>query len=293
MISGILIAAAIVGGTGLFIGVFLGVSGKKFAVEVDEREEAILAELPGNNCGGCGYAGCSGLAAAIVKGEAEVGGCPVGGAPVAEKIGAIMGQSAGSQERKVAFVKCAGTCENASNVYEYYGIKDCMMANQMQDGGQKGCSYGCLGFGSCVKVCPFDAIHVENGIAVVDKEACKACGKCIEACPKKLIELIPYKQKTFVQCSSHDKGKALMSVCKVGCIGCKLCERSCEAGAITVLNVWLILMQTNVQTVVCVQKNVRERLLFRDRLQNRIYHVKLPDRGVFVIFYHLQNQEIS
>ena len=210
MISGILIAAAIVGGTGLFIGVFLGVSGKKFAVEVDEREEAILAELPGNNCGGCGYAGCSGLAAAIVKGEAEVGGCPVGGAPVAEKIGAIMGQSAGSQERKVAFVKCAGTCENASNVYEYYGIKDCTMANLMQDGGQKGCSYGCLGFGSCVKACPFDAIHVENGI--------------------------PYKQKTFVQCSSHDKGKALMSVCKVGCIGCKLCERSCEAGAITVLN---------------------------------------------------------
>ena len=147
-----------------------------------------------------------------------------------------MGQSAGSQERKVAFVKCAGTCENASNVYEYYGIKDCTMANLMQDGGQKGCSYGCLGFGSCVKACPFDAIHVENGIAVVDKEACKACGKCIEACPKKLIELIPYKQKTFVQCSSHDKGKALMSVCTVGCIGCKLCERSCEAGAITVLN---------------------------------------------------------
>ena len=181
MISGILIAAAIVGGTGLFIGVFLGVSGKKFAVEVDEREEAILAELPGNNCGGCGYAGCSGLAAAIVKGEAEVGGCPVGGAPAAEKIGAIMGQSAGSQERKVALVKCAGTCENASNVYEYYGIKDCTMANLMQDGGQKGCSYGCLGFGSCVKACPFDAIHVENGIAVVDKEACKACGKCIEA----------------------------------------------------------------------------------------------------------------
>ena len=100
-----------------------------------------------------------------------------------------MGQSAGSQERKVAFVKCAGTCENASNVYEYYGIKDCTMANLMQDGGQKGCSYGCLGFGSCVKACPFDAIHVENGIAVVDKEACKACGKCIEACPKKLIEL--------------------------------------------------------------------------------------------------------
>ena len=236
MISGILIAAAIVGGTGLFIGVFLGVSGKKFAVEVDEREEAILAELPGNNCGGCGYAGCSGLAAAIVKGEAEVGGCPVGGAPVAEKIGAIMGQSAGSQAQKVAFVKCAGTCENASNVYEYYGIKDCTMANQMQDGGQKGCSYGCLGFGSCVKACPFGAIDVVNGVAVVDKEACKACGKCVAKCPKHLIELVPYEQTTFVQCSSHAKGKAVTSACEVGCIGCKKCEKTCPNGAITVDN---------------------------------------------------------
>ena len=108
-ITGIIIAAVVVGGTGLFIGVFLGISGKKFAVEVDEREEAILDVLPGNNCGGCGYAGCSGLAAAIVSGEAEVGGCPVGGAPVAEKIGKIMGVDAGAQERKVAFVKCGGT----------------------------------------------------------------------------------------------------------------------------------------------------------------------------------------
>ena len=196
MISGILIAAAIVGGTGLFIGVFLGVSGKKFAVEVDEREEAILAELPGNNCGGCGYAGCSGLAAAIVKGEAEVGGCPVGGAPVAEKIGAIMGQSAGSQAQKVAFVKCAGTCENASNVYEYYGIKDCTMANLMQDGGQKGCSYGCLGFGSCVKACPFDAISMARqggkSIAVINNSLCKGCGMCTPVCPTDAIDLIAY-----------------------------------------------------------------------------------------------------
>lgn len=112
-VTGILLAAAIVGGTGLLIGVFLGISGKAFAVEVDEREEAILGVLPGNNCGGCGYAGCSGLAAAIVKGEAEVGACPVGGAPVAEKIGEIMGQSAGEQVRMTAFVKCAGTCEKA------------------------------------------------------------------------------------------------------------------------------------------------------------------------------------
>ena len=154
-ITAILLAAAIVGGAGLFIGIFLGVSGKKFAVEVDEREEAILDVLPGNNCGGCGYAGCSGLAAAIAQGKADVGGCPVGGASVAGKIGEIMGVDASASERKTAFVKCGGTCEKTKSEYEYYGIKDCIMASQMQDGGAKGCAYGCLGYGSCVDACPF------------------------------------------------------------------------------------------------------------------------------------------
>ena len=206
-ITGIIIAAAIVGGTGLFIGVFLGFAGKKFAVEVDEREEAITGVLPGNNCGGCGYAGCSGLAAAIVKGEAEVGGCPVGGAPVAAKIAAIMGQEAGEQVRQVAFVKCAGTCGKAQQEYEYHGIHDCVMVNMMQDGGPKACNYGCLGEGSCVA-----------------------------ACPKRLIELVPYEQKHLVQCSSRDKGKDVMKACSVGCIGCKMCEKVCEFDAVKVID---------------------------------------------------------
>ena len=178
-VTGIILAAVIVGGTGLFIGVFLGVAGKKFAVEVDEREEAILGVLPGNNCGGCGYAGCSGLAAAIVKGEAEVGGCPVGGAPVAAKVGEIMGVAAGAQVHEVAFVKCAGTCEKTKDNYEYTGVEDCEMIAFIPGSGAKNYTFGCMGFGSCVKACPFDAIHVVNGVAVVDQEACKACGKCV------------------------------------------------------------------------------------------------------------------
>ena len=145
-----------------------------------------------------------------------------------------MGQEAGEQIRKTAFVKCAGTCEKAKQDYEYHGLGDCVMVNMMQSGGPKSCNYGCLGEGTCVKACPFDAIHIVDGIAVVDKEACKACGKCVAACPKHLIELVPYDQKHLVQCSSKDKGKDVMKACSVGCIGCKMCERMCKFDAVKV-----------------------------------------------------------
>ena len=235
-VTGIILAAVIVGGTGLFIGVFLGVAGKKFAVEVDEREEAILGVLPGNNCGGCGYPGCSGLAAAIAKGEAPVDQCPVGGAPVAAKIGAIMGQEVKETARQVAFVKCAGTCDKTTVKYEYTGVEDCEMMAFIPGSGAKNCTYGCMGFGSCAAVCPENAISIVNGIAHIDEEACVGCGKCAETCPKSLIDLVPENKKTRVQCSSKEFGKQVMSVCKAGCIGCKACEKVCKLGAIKVEN---------------------------------------------------------
>ena len=206
-ISAIIGATILVAAVGLFIGVFLGVAGKKFAVEVDEKEVAIREALPGNNCGGCGYPGCDGLAAAIAKGEAPVNRCPVGGEPVGKIIAGIMDQEAVETARQVAHVKCSGTCEKAKEEYIYTGVEDCEMLPFVPNGGAKACTYGCCGFGSCVKVCPFGAIHIVDGIAVVDKEACKACGKCVAKCPRHLIELIPYSQKVAVDCSSHDKGK--------------------------------------------------------------------------------------
>ena len=233
-ISAILLAMVVVGGTGLLIAILLGIASEKFKVPVDEKEVAIRAELPGNNCGGCGYAGCDGLAKAIANGEAPVNGCPVGGAAAAEKISAIMGVEAGEFVKKVAFVKCAGTCEKASDKYQYSGVQSCIEAMNVPGAGPKGCEFGCMGFGSYVKACPFDAIHVINGVAVVDREACKACGKCIAKCPHHLIELAPYDQKTFVGCSSHAKGKAVTTACELGCIGCKKCEKTCPNGAITV-----------------------------------------------------------
>ena len=232
MVTGIIIAAAVVGILGILIGIFLGIASEKFKVEVDEKEILVRNELPGNNCGGCGYAGCDALAKAIAAGQADVGACPVGGASTAEKIGAIMGVAGGSAEKKVAFVKCKGTCDKTKVQYNYYGVDDCKKVSVVPGAGEKACTYGCMGYGSCVKACAFDAIHVVDGVAVVDKEKCVACGKCVSSCPNHLIELVPYKAGHLVQCSSHAKGKDVKSVCESGCIGCTLCTKQCEFDAI-------------------------------------------------------------
>lgn len=234
--TGIIIAAAVVGITGIVIGILLGIAGDKFKVEVDQKEIDVRSELPGNNCGGCGFAGCDGLAAAIAKGEAPVNACPVGGEPVASKIAAIMGAEVGESTRMTAFVKCAGDCNKAKENYYYSGVKECTQMPFTPNGGSKACTFGCMGYGSCVKACDFDAIHIVDGIAVVDKEKCKACGKCVATCPRNLIEIIPYEAPVTVQCASKDKGKDVMSVCSTGCIGCMLCTKQCEFGAITVEN---------------------------------------------------------
>ncbi len=233
-VTGILVATLTVGAVGLFVGLFLGVAGIKFKVEVDEKEEAVLGVLPGNNCGGCGYAGCSGLAAAIARGEAPVNACPVGGEKVGKQVAQIMGVEAEDSVHMVAFVRCSGDRERTRTDYEYSGIEDCRMLSFVPNGGPKSCNYGCLGYGSCVKECPFDAIHIVNGVAVVDKEACKACGKCVAVCPKNLITLVPYDARHIVACSSKDKGPVTIKACDAGCIACQLCKKNCPADAVTI-----------------------------------------------------------
>ena len=230
------IAAAVVGTTGLIIGILLGVAGRLLAVKVNEKELAVRELLPGNNCGGCGFPGCDGLAKAIADGEAPAGRCPVASAEAKAQIAELMGNSPEESARQVAYVHCFGTCEKTEYKYNYYGLHDCRKLALIPGHGVKQCEFGCMGYGSCVKECQFDAIHIVNGVAVVDKEACVACGKCIAVCPNHLITLVPYEAKCAVGCSSEEKGKAVKEACTAGCMACGLCARLCETGAITMEN---------------------------------------------------------
>ena len=231
----ILLPVLIFIGLGLLMGALLALASKLFAVKKDEKAEAIKECLPGANCGGCGYSGCDAYAAAVSAGDAPVNKCSVGGAEAASKIAQIMGVDAGAQVRMRAQVMCSGTGEYAKKKYIYEGIDDCVAASKI-GGGDKMCKNGCIGLGTCVRACPFDAIVVENGVAAVDYSKCKGCGICVSACPKGIIKLIPFDAKHWVGCMSVDDGKNTRKVCDVGCISCKICQKNCPAGAINVDN---------------------------------------------------------
>ena len=228
-------AVILLGVLGALFGLILAIASKIFEVKKDPREEAILSHLAGANCGGCGYPGCGGCAAAILAGDAPVTACAPAGAENAAAIAEIMGMAAPTGERQVAFVRCTGGV-NAKKRYDYVGVKDCISATKVA-GGPLECSFGCLGFGSCVNACQFGAMSIgENGTAVVDPEKCTNCGACMKACPRHLIVSVPASKKVHVTCANQDKGKAAMSVCSSSCIGCGLCQKECKKDAIHVVN---------------------------------------------------------
>lgn len=230
----ILWAAAILGGLGLLFGIALSLASIFFSVDEDERVGKIVEILPGANCGACGFAGCEAYAKAVVEGTANPGGCAPGGEKTAEKISEIIGREV-DFVKQVARIKCAGDCEKAPSRFTFSGTNDCRVAARI-GGGQKACTYGCLGLGTCVNVCTNNAISIVNGIAVVDEELCGGCGQCVSVCPKNLIELIPATTKYFVACASKNTGAEMKNLCSAGCIGCKICEKNCPEGAIEVEN---------------------------------------------------------
>ncbi len=219
----------VLGALGCIFALALGYAAKAFYVEVDPKVDEVLAALPGANCGGCGYAGCAACAEAIALQGAAFNVCPVGGPDLVSTLADIMGGEAEETERLVACVLCLGDKTKAKDKFIYDGQADCRI-NATIGGGSKACNYGCLGDGTCVAACKFDAIHIVNGLAVVDKEKCVSCGACVTACPRHIIKMIPYEQDFVVQCSSLDPGKNVRQVCSTGCIGCKICEKQCADG---------------------------------------------------------------
>ena len=212
MIQTIIIPIVVLAILGFVFAVGLGFVSQKFHVEKSLKEQEVRNCLPGANCGACGFPGCDGLAAAIAKGEAPVDACAIGGKATSDAVAAAMGvEAVGGADRKVAIVKCDGTCEAAKDIFQYSGIEDCR-AQIALFGGKKACNYGC--------------VHVKEGVAIVDRDKCVACGKCVSTCPKNIITLVPISQKQVVICSSHDKGKDARNNCKNSCIGCSICAKT-------------------------------------------------------------------
>lgn len=235
--SSILTAVLIVGIIGLVCGIALAIASIVLAVPVDEKAEAITEMLPGANCGACGYSGCAGYAAALSSGETtDTALCNPGGNEVSQQIAEYLGLSAGSIEPMTAVVLCQGIYANATTKMNYKGVQSCKMASQLF-GGPKDCVHGCLGLGDCVRECTYHAINICDGVARINPAICKACKKCIAACPKGLIELLPLnKSKAAVLCKNKDKGAVARKECKMACIGCMKCVKVCEAEAVTVKN---------------------------------------------------------
>ena len=223
--NAILIATLVIAAIGACAALALAIADKYLAVKEDPRIGLVTAELPGANCGGCGFAGCDGYARALVAGTAPNGACAAGGDAVAKAVAKILGVEAAATERRVALVKCCGTRSEALRVGDYNGIADCASAAATA-GGDKGCRFGCLGYGACANVCPKHAISIVDGLAKVDKRLCIGCGKCVSVCPKKLIELVPASATVHVLCNNPLKGPEVTKVCGVGCIGCHLCEKN-------------------------------------------------------------------
>lgn len=221
-------------GLGIFFSAVLAVANKRLKVEENPRVEKVESILPGLNCGACGFPNCRALAEAIAKGDASPATCPVGGEEAATAIAELLGLKAAKITKSIAVIHCGADESQRKKKAKYTGIRTCKAADMVFWGGLE-CKFGCLGFGDCATICPFDAIKMVEGLPQVDPDKCTACGKCVAACPRGIISLEPFEkgELTVVACNSRDKGAFVKRICPVGCIACKVCEKS-SGGVFTV-----------------------------------------------------------
>ncbi len=217
-------------GLGLGLGLVIGIFSRIFRSQTDARTAQVEELLPGTNCGACGFAGCADCARALIRGDATPGVCPLAATEQLQKIADLLGLSIGDRLKKVAVVRCGGDNNLAKWGGHYNGVADCRSANLVENG-PKLCKYGCLGLGTCARVCPFDAIETTPaGLAVVHPDICTGCGKCLPACPRNLIELVPATAPIHNLCHSPDKASLKRTYCQVSCIACRKCVNTAEEG---------------------------------------------------------------
>ena len=236
MVTSMVTAGAVMGVIGILFAIGLFYAAQAFRVDEDERVELLTNMLPGANCGACGFSGCSGLAQALAQGKAQPGQCAVANNEQLARIAKFLGVEAPHAERQVARVMCGGTAAKATQRAEYIGLEDCRAAHLVASG-PKGCTYGCLGLGTCVRECPFEAMVLgPDGLPVVDESLCTGCGICTQVCPRGIMQLVSPEAPLTVRCVSPLGGKQVRAVCQAGCIACKICERTCEQDAIHVID---------------------------------------------------------